>query len=232
MGKILALLCMLIITAGIFFGPGFYFENIDTRLQESSEYYRYSVKIEGDLEPLEKKEMLLNYDCLVNVENTAYELDWQAAQGINGELGRILFEDSKSSEFFKNINVINYQYESMSFKLIYVDDEVIKTFCIGTYIFGIDDFFKGFALYDAATYDIYLVYVFGNHSELAGYKSILEPAELLNGRALNSIMEKTSLKAKDVLFGESQQDMLSLFKKYIEDNMKGITEQPGEGIEY
>ena len=45
-------------------------------------------------------------------------------------------------------------------------------------------------------------------------------------------MEKTSLKAKDVLFGESQQDMLSLFKKYIEDNMKGITEQPGEGIEY
>ncbi len=55
MGKILALLCMLIITAGIFFGPGFYFENIDTRLQESSEYYRYSVKIEGDLEPLEKK---------------------------------------------------------------------------------------------------------------------------------------------------------------------------------
>lgn len=234
MGKILALLCMLIITAGIFFGPKLYFENIDTRLWENRQDYRYSVKIEGDLELSEKKEMLLNYDCLIDIENTDYELNWRAANEINEMINGIYFEEPNAKSYFKNKNVGDFLSESMCFKLIYVDDEVIKTIRIGTYIFDIDDSVKGFALYDATTYDVYVVYVVGGHREqyykLAGYKSIFEPEEILNGRIINGILEKTSLKAKYVISDDTEQNMLDLFKEYMNEKIKIMTEQPAESI--
>lgn len=237
MGKILALLCMLIITAGIFFGPKLYFENIDTRLWENRQDYRYSVKIEGDLELSEKKEMLLNYDCLIDIENTVYELDWKTAKGINEMINEIYFEDPNAKSFFKNINVGDFPSESMCFKLIYVDDEVIKTILIGTYIFDFEDSIKGVALYDAVTYDVYMVYVVGGHwnqiDKLAGYKSIFEPEEILNGRTINNILEKTSLKAKYVFYEdfEGQEiNMLDLFKLYLNENINDMSERPADSI--
>lgn len=235
MGKILALLCMLLITAGIFFGPKLYFDNIDTRLWENRQDYRYSVKIEGDLELSEKKEMLLNYDCLIDIENTDYELNWRAEKEIYQMLDKMYFEEPSIKNSLKRINIGEASSECMCFKLIYVEDEVIKTIRIGTYIFDIEDSVKGFALYDAITYDVYVVYIVGcyweNYDKLfAGFESIFGPEEILKGITINGILEKTSLKEKYVPFYETKQNMLDLFKEYMNEKVKVMTEQPDESI--
>lgn len=216
MDKKIAVLCMIMVTVGIFVGPKFYFENIDTRLMENRQEYRYNVKIEDDLSFSDKKEMLLNYECLVDIENAAYELKWPMTENIIELLYEMNFENPDMYEYIQYIG--GGISESLCFKLVYVEDEVIKTLRIGTCIFSIYNL-RGIALYDASTYQMYIVYVvdYGwKYDEPAGFKSIFKAEELLNSKTINNILGKTALKTENEYIEKQEWNMLDLFTRYLE----------------
>lgn len=241
MGKKLAALCMIAVTAGIFLVPKLYYEHIDTRLNENRLDYRYNVYIDNDLEFSEKKDILLNRECLIDMENPDYASARRIEQNINEMLQKIYFEEQYFKDEMENIDIEGTISEGICFKLTYVDDELIKILRIGTCIF-VSDTFKGFAIYDADTYEVYIAYInIGSQDywegfyNSEGFNSIFEAEEIVNSKTIRSILEKTSLEKEYVYIEgymeDEEMNLLDLFWICLKnEESAGIRENLSEEI--
>ena len=232
MGRKSAVIFMIAVTIGVFIMPRLYYQRFDTRLSESRRDYRYSVKIDSNLDFEQKKEMLLNKECLVNEEDFDEESVVMAKIAISNELKNIYYQEDSLANIIKSVDIFEFAYENKCFKLVYVDDASIKTLLTGVCIF-ISDIFKGFAVYDAVTYDIYALYIiecryYDNWTGAEELKLKFNTEEISDSSAINEILEKTSLKSIDISYETEKSNLLELFKRNFayENDM----EQSGEEV--
>lgn len=233
MGKKLTVLLVAAVTVGIFLVPKVYYEHIDTSLNENRQDYRYNVNIDGNLDFSEKREILLNQECLIDIENLTYTTTEQLKSNINQMINKIYFNDPVFNDEKAIADVGEFVYNNICFKLIYVDDEFIKILRIGTCIFGCDTF-DGFAIYDAATYEVYTVYIVLHDTYWEGYiedewKSIFNAEEIINSKTINSILEKT-LEEINIYFEDMEMNMLDRFLLFLKNGEDYIGEET-DGIQ-
>lgn len=210
--KLMYIVCMILITAGIFVLPMLYYQYWDIRLSAGSREYRYNADMKQNLDFSEKVNVLARKECIIE-ENRMYEFSnavkREAGQAIWQRIEKLSKYDDRIYEFVKNSGESmeeEYPGNYRCFRVLYTEGEDIYTFQVGTYTFEINGK-KGFAIYDIDTERIYLVYINLDYNEETRdyeayglYKSSFRPDDIFESTAINSLLDGVSWNVVDNIY--------------------------------